>query len=258
MASSPVLKNPTIRFVSHLLILIVCLVTGLSSVKAQTKSDWPIDYLAGFAFFKFAKVEPDFRTWVLKSPAYENGSPRERANLLRAEVPRLQNTFSSYVINEHPIAIKAAVSMNVPTLSQAKHLAKEEGLITIPIKLLHDTGSLFAIQMADMWIALIPEGLDDMLYLHFTEEEYTDFRRTLSDAGYSRKSKMQLSLRVLPTGADTQQPLVIQDFQLWMLMTKIISFELRSEDGTKVIWYKRIEGYDRLNGNQGINDLYKE
>lgn len=257
MAFGPAFKHSATKLIAFLLILIFCVATGVYSAKAQSRSDWPIDYLAGFAFFKFANVEPDFRTWVLRSPAHENGSPRSRAILLRSEVPRLQNAFSNYVIDDHPITLETEVTIKIPLPAVAKRLAKEEGLITIPIKIVQETGSLFAIQMADMWIALIPEGLDDMLQLRFTEDEYTAFRNSLKDAGYISGSKVRLSLRVLPTEADTQEPLMIKDFQLWMLLAKIISFELRSEDSSQTFWHKNIEGYDKQNSNQTINNLFK-
>ncbi len=258
MAHGPALATFTIKSLAAALILTVCMMMGPSPAQAQTKSEWPVAYLAGFAFFKYANVEPDFRTWVFNSDAYQNGTPHERANMLRSEVPRLQSTFDSYVINDHPIAIKTPVTISVPSPSTAKKMVKETGIVTIPIKLQQSTGSLFAIQVSDMWIALIPEDLDDMLKIEFTEEEYTGFKKATSDMGLNNKSQVQLSLRLLPLQADTREPLVIDEVQLWMLLAKVISFELRSADGTKVIWYRGIEGYDKQNSNQDIYNLFKD
>ena len=255
MASGSAVKKYSVRLVVPLLILIFCLMTP---AQAQKEKELPVDYLAGFAFFKYARVEPDFRTWVFNSRTYKSGTPRERANMLRSEVPRLQNIFSNYVIDDHPIYIETPVKMVMPVASEAKRLIKEEGMITVPIQITQDTGTLFAIPVSDMWIALIPEGLDEMLRIPFTEEDYAAFRKNLSDMGINSKTKIRLALRVLPTGADTQEPLIIKDFQLWMLLAKVISFELRTEEEGKVIWYKGIEGYDKQNSNQDIYNLFKQ
>lgn len=246
-------KTPLIAFV----LLLACLLAGFPALRSEAASDLTVETLTGFAFFKFAKVEPDFKTWVEHAPAYQQGSPRERVTMMQYEVPLLQNLFANHVVGDHPITVKATVTLEIPSSGKAKRMLAQQGAITIDVKFSEENGGFFAVPVADMWIALIPRDLDEFMTLAFTEEEFNEFKSTLAAKGLSGTAKANLKLRLLPIGADIKSPLRINDFDLWMLMADIVSFELWSPEHNSLVWSMAIEGYDQFNLDKDIYNLYE-
>jgi hypothetical protein len=177
--------------------------------------------------------------------------------LLRGEVLRLQNAFDYYVVREQPITVKAQVLMTVPTETQAKQMLGETGSVTIPIKMVQDTEFLFPLQVGDMWIALIPQYLEQMLEVTLNAEEYDIFRRSMKDYGMRGKVTTTLKLALLPKAVDIKAPLQIQKIDLWALLADIIAFEIMSKDGSQMAWYMDIPGFEKYNHNQDIYHLFK-
>ncbi len=256
-------KRPTQRHTGPTLLVIlmcfICLIMATPRAHAQstTTPNLSTEFMAGFAFFKLAKAKPDFTTWVRNSPAYMQGTPSLRANLLRAEVSRLQSEFDVYDVGENPITIKAQVIFTVPSEAHAKRTLSEKGSISIPIKMVHDTEFLFPLQVGDMWIALIPQYLEEMLSVKLNADEYDLFRGGMKDYQMSGKVTTTLKLELMPRAVDVKAPLQINKFDLWALLADVMSFEIMSKDGTKMAWYMDIPGYEKYNRNQDIYNLFK-
>ena len=127
MAPEKIKKSAALKLVL-LSFLMTCFMAGLFSGKSYAlPGDLSVEYLTGFAFFKFAKVEPDFATWVRHSDAYKNGSPAQRSEMIRLEVPGLQNRFAHHVIADNPITIKAKASFKMPGGRQVKKMMYQHG-----------------------------------------------------------------------------------------------------------------------------------
>lgn len=242
-----------------ILMCLVCLMIATPRAHAQQAAGSALstEFMAGFAFFKFAKAKPDFITWVKNSEAYKQGTPALRSNLLRAEVSRLQYEFDNFVVSENPITIKAQVIFNVPSEAQAKRILKEKGSISIPIKMVHDTKFLFPLQVGDMWIALVPLYLEDMLSVELNTDEYELFKRGMYDYQMRGKVTTTMKLELMPRAADTKAPMRINNFDLWVLLADVMSFEIMSKDGAQMAWYMDIPGYEKHNRNQDIYNLFK-
>ncbi|MCM2344544.1 MAG: hypothetical protein NDJ24_08290 [Alphaproteobacteria bacterium] len=238
------------------LLLITCLI--LFTSVAWSKSNRSVPELTGFAFFKFAKVDPDFRSWITLSDEYRAATPRDRVGMIRNGVPNLQRDFDHHVINDNPIAINTDIKITFPKPTDYKAMKAKGGPITVGLKLTSENGGFFSIPVADMWIALIPEDFDEMLTLEFTDEDYQIFKKNMSNAGISTKeATTTLRLGLIPTQADTTEPLVVDNFELWMLMAKIVTFEIWSPDNKTMLWYKDIEGYRPPVDGESVYNLFK-
>lgn len=239
-----------------LLIVALCCLSPLRS-QAIT-SDLPPEFLAGFAFFKYAKVEPDFQDWVYRSVAYQKASPRERTVMLRTMTQDLQTRFAIYDVKEAPLELKARLTFGIPTQSMANRMIKEDGLVTIKMTLMDHKENYFPLQVAGMWIAVIPEDIDKLLTLRIHPDEFASFKRRLGEQGLTGRVETVLNLTMLPTGADTKMPLQMDGFDLWMLMTEVLKLEILSADGKKNAWYIDIPGQERRMADPAINNLYHD
>lgn len=229
--------------------------TPVAQAQTAAPAGLSAEYLTGLAFYKFAGVDPDFKTWVVNSQAYKDSTPHDRADMIREEVPHLQNTFSNYMIEDNPITIKVKATFVAPSAVAAKTMLADKKKITIPVKLTEMSNAYFPLQVGEMWIALIPKDLEKMLEMTFTADEYEAFRRRAAEAGMIGRP-CTLILTMVPIKADITAPLQVNDFSLWMLMAEIIKFELWSQDGKKFGWYLNVPGQDKYMQNDEINNLF--
>lgn len=239
----------------------LCLIITLTictPTSARASNDLPPEYLAGFAFFKYAKVAPDFKFWVAKSPAYMQATPRERSAMLRIEPENLQNTFNNFVIEDNPITVKTRVSFRTPSLTMAKRMLAEQGAAIVNLEMVDQPDKLFPLHVADMWIGLIPENIEDHLELRLSEEEFINFKKQTEDQKLIGHAEGIISLTLLPTAADTKRPFVLNGYELWMLMADVVSLEIWSEDGKTMAWYKDIDSRVSTKQSRDIYNLYKD
>lgn len=238
-----------------LVIIVMGLFLTINPARIQAASDLSIEYLAGFAFFKFAKAEPPFRSWVTSSESYRQSNPVERSRMIPMEIANLQNRFANFAVADHPIEIKTRATVKVPTAGLAKRMISEKGFVTIPIKLVDQDDYHFPIQVADMWIALIPIDFEKHLTLDLNAEQYETFKKSAASSGVSSSAQATLNITLLPTQADTTRPLKIKDYELWMLLAEIKNMELWSAKGDKMLWFFEVPGSKNYKSNNSSNVL---
>lgn len=216
------------------------------------------DYLAGFAFFKFAKATPDFDAWIKASSAYKNATPHDRVIMMRSEVPMIEGYFNAYVPNENPIKIKLQVKYSTPTAKKAEKMLAENGQIEIKMRLAEQKEDFFPIQIGNMWIAMIPGNLDEMMTLTFDREEYETFKRQASGGGFTGLSvDAVLQLALLPVSANIKEPMQVDDLSLWMLGVRIIDLELWDKKEERMAWYVEGTGKKASRNSDQIFNLYE-
>lgn len=192
------------------------------------------------------------------SDEYREATPRERVGMIRNEVPNLQRDFDHHVINDNPITIHTQVKLKFPTPTQYKTMKAAGNTVTVKLELQKESGGYFSIPIADMWIALIPEDLDEMLNIEMPDEDYQIFKKNIANHGVSNKEGVvSLRLDLIPTQADTTKPLVIDDYELWILMAKISAFEIWTPDTKSMIWYKELPGYRPQVNGESLYNLFE-
>ncbi len=240
-----------------LMMLTIIILTG-GAFAAKPLAKLSPEYLAGFAFFKFAKATPDFEAWIKASNRYKSATPRERVIMLRSEAPMLAGYFNAYMPKENPIEIKARVKYSTPNTKAAEKMLAETGTITIGMKIIGQKEDFFPIQVGDMWIAMIPGNLDEMMTLHFDKEEYETFKRQTAGGGLTGNGvEAIVQLVLLPTSADIKQPMQIEGFNLWMLGVRIIDLELWDAKEERMVWYVEGPGSEIRRNSSEIFNLYE-
>lgn len=216
------------------------------------------EFLAGFAFFKFAKATPDFEAWIKASPRYKSATPRERVIMLRSEAPMMEGYFNAYTPKENPIDIKVRVKYSTPNAKEVEKMLAEEGLVKIKMKIVAQKEDFFPIQVGDMWIAMIPGNMEEMMTLTFDKNEYETFIRQASGGGLTgNKADAILQLSLLPTSADIKEPMQVEGFHLWMLGVRIIDLELWDTKEERMGWYVEGPGNEARRSSDQIFNLYE-
>ncbi len=239
-----------------MMLAIIILTTG--AFAAQPLAKLGPEYLAGFAFFKFAKATPDFEAWIKASPRYKNATPRERVIMLRSEAPMLEGYFNAYAPKQNPIEIKVRVKYSTPNTKAAEKMLAETGQVKFGLKIVGQKEDFFPIQVGDMWIAMIPGNLDEMMTLTFDKQEYETFKRQASGGGLiGNGAEAILQLTLLPTSADIKEPMQLNGFNLWMLGVRIINLELWDVKEERMAWYVEGAGSEARRNSSEIFNLYE-
>lgn len=257
MSHSPFLRLKALFLFIFCAVLIL---TGWEARAAQQRLT--PEYIAGFAFFKYAGVQPDFRSWVTLSDAYKIASPRERVNMIHNDVPFLENAFTNYDYGDSPIKIKTIVQVDIPTPSVAAKMLQELGFVTVKIVLPEEKESYFAVPVADMWIALVPKDIDSYVNIELSKEEFEGFKKAAANNGLKtmkgQAREAFLHIEMIPFMANTTSPLVVNGYELWTLMADVVSFELWSPDDKALIWYRDLPGYRPRAESNDVYNLFKQ
>lgn len=228
--------------------------TGVSAAK-PTKL--PPEYLAGFAFFKYANARPNFEEWIKASLRYANATPRERVNMLRLEAPLLESRFDNYIPDENLIQLKVKARIDVPGKKKAEHLLQKQGKIPVTIELPQQSHEFFPLKVGNMWLALIPSNVEETTNIFFNAEEYKSFKKHISGTSLSGNAEGIVYISLLANGADTKTPMQAGGYDLWMLSAQIVGIELWDIEERHMAWYVEAPGHEaRLNKNM-VFDLYE-
>ncbi len=254
--------NPVSAFAKTLLSCGIVMILAFIILAGSSFANPPLnklspEYLAGFAFFKFAKATPDFETWIKASSRYKAATPRERVVMLRSEAPMMAGYFNAYVPKENPIEMKVRVKYSAPKTKAADKMLTEEGVVKIPMKIVGTQEGFFPVEVGDMWIAMIPGNLEEMMTLTFDKEEYATFKRQASSGLLGNNVEAVVQLALLPTSADVKAPMEFQGFNLWMLGVRIIDLELWDAKEERMIWYVEGQGSEKRRNSDQIFNLYE-
>lgn len=215
------------------------------------------EFSAGFSFFKFAKVQPVFEDWVRSSPRYAAATPRERVHMLRVEPNLLASRFDSFVPSQNAIELRMKARIFVPGRKRAEDMITREGVAKIPVKLKGYEDGFFPLEVAEMWIALTPINLDDLINLRLNKEQYNQFKTQASGTSLSTGTEASIRMTFVPSGADTTQPLKKDGFELWMLHGTLVEFEIWDVDNKRIIWVYEAEGHKAPPKQGEIFNLYE-
>lgn len=240
-----------------MILALAILICPPAFAQQKTSSSLPPEYNAGFAFFKYAKIRPPFEQWVKASRRYAEATPRDRVNMLRLEPALLDSRFDNYQPSENPFELRMRSRITLPSKKQAEKALKLDEKISLPLKISGQDEGFFPLQLADMWIALIPSNLDKMAELTLTKDQYPDFRKRFIDGGLANNTDAMLKVTFLPTGANTKEPLRMGGFDLWMLQVKIIRIEIWDHAGKQMVWVVEEAGHESAQQKHDIFNLYE-
>ena len=144
--------------------LSVFLLSTLAAPGARAQlGEYSVSELTGFAFYGMAKVEPDFRSWIVNSERYLDANVAERQVMLRLDQDRLSSGFDSYSPRDMPIELSIRARMKLPAPNTVNKMVKDTGRVQVPIHVSDNKGAFFAIPVGEIWVARMPEHFERFL-----------------------------------------------------------------------------------------------
>jgi hypothetical protein len=207
----------------RLYFLILLLIACASAFPAMAQDDPMREYSAtekaGFAFYSMIRQPPPFTRWVETRPDYITAKPKVRLAMMDAERERLQKGFATYIPDRDLITIR--------TRAHVQRKADESGAVkTIGVSFPDSDEFLyFPLQLGDVWIALVPSGLDARSDYAVTPAE----NETLPRGG-----DMTAELTLTPVRVDEREPMVIGGTPLWLMLADVRQLSLLDEENQPV------------------------
>lgn len=179
----------------------------------------------GFAFYQFANAEPDFDSWVENTEEYRKAKPVDKQKLMQTETQRLRNAFYHYIPDQD--LIKFSVRAKV-TVSNYYHRSQMEGVKTdVKITLEDIPENYFPFQLGDMWIAVVAQDLEKFLDQTMTGPQYREFAKKIGfdKRIYALQEVLNIEFRLRPLSADGDEPIMLADIPMWLMLAEIGSME---------------------------------
>lgn len=232
------------------------LIIAASGARAQL-FEYSVSELTGFAFYGMAKVDPDFRSWIVSSDRYLNADVAERQIMLRNDEDRLRHGFDTYKPREMPIELSIRAKIRMPAQNAITKMVKATGRIQVPLEISDNRGSFFAIPVGEIWVAMIPKDFDSFLTLDMTPAEFNELKSRIksSNADAEDGDDITISMDLVPIQIDTKSPLQAEGFYLWMMMAEITSFDIWSHNKKRLLWSYSKKGYVSKN-EKSISNLF--
>lgn len=191
---------------------------------------------AGFAFYRLSNMAPDFYDWVKYSDSYLKAQPEDQDKILQKDSYRLEQGFRDYFPDEDLSVIKAKVMIKFPNALEREDLVKKRQKIPVNIVFTDIKESHFPFQAGDIWVTLIPNEIENALSLQFTSKEFVLFAKRLRMKAEAIQLNAELVLRLRPVSAGKEAPFIVDNIELWMVLTEIGSIEIWSPNHDSFIW----------------------
>lgn len=238
--------------------LSVFLLSTLAATGARAQlGEYSVSELTGFAFYGMAKVEPDFRSWIVNSERYLDANVAERQVMLRLDQDRLSSGFDSYKPRDMPIELSIRAKMKLPAPNTVNKMVKDTGRVRVPIHVSDNKGAFFAIPVGEIWVALIPKDFESFLTVDLEPAEFNELKKRVKagNADAEDAEEVTISMDLVPIQIDTKSPIQAEGFYLWTMMAEIISFDIWSHNKKRLLWSYSKKGYVSKN-EKNISNLF--
>jgi hypothetical protein len=233
---------------------LLCIAFAGAGPAYAEKTEYTESEKVGFAFYKLANRNPPFEEWLKGTDEFKLLKTSRKTEYLRQQTARLSKAFAEYMPDEDLIYVRTAVRIKVPTVRETEAYMRMGVNRPVQILLNELTGNYFPIQVGEMWIAVVPNDLDNYLFLSLNDQEYDALARrmALEPNGSSRYALLELRLR--PVSVDIKAPMKLDGIDAWLMMAEIASISLWNNENRDVLlwehsadWYVPKQQQDLLN-----------
>ncbi len=213
--------------------------------------------VVGFAFYQLAGVPPDFPEWVMKTQTYLDAPHAQKTAILAENVQRLEIGYANYSLEHDVIDFTSGVTIQFPDPEElAKTDIEREG-VHVRLKLTDTVGGYFPFNVGEIWIAVIPDGVEKFFDMNLPVQDYEGLLRGLGVDSSVRTVEAVMRFHVKPLAADTSKPMDLDGFRVWLLLSQIAAVEVWSKGMTTLSWSYSEDGRT-IRGQQELIDLKKE
>lgn len=210
----------------------------------STKTKYSEAEKVGFAFYRLANRVPPFESWITNKDKYLLAKPSARREYLNNELTRLNKAYNEYMIDDHLIILRTQVKVKIPNKAE-RGVYDEMGLRKpVQIVLTEITDNFFPVQVGQMWVALVPDKLEEYLQLSLNAEEFGTLTRKLGIQVSGTNQAATLELRIRPKTIDASAPLQIDTIEAWLMLGDIATAALWTNANPEaLVWEKNAEWY---------------
>lgn len=256
--------------VSYLPLFFICVtltVFAVSSALAKDqdgKDKYSESEKAGFAFYQFAGIQPDFAPWIENYKFYQQAKPSLRRDLLKQEEVRLTKGYQNYDKSTDYLSytVKDAQIIVPKRIDRQVYLSKYNKIpvrISLP-RILNIPGSgdvYFPYQIGDIWIAVIPQKIEDFTTIYLDRNEFENLAYKLRMTKSDTEATAEITYSLRPVSGDTKQPFPIGKLSAWLIMAEIGRIDIYSYNHSRHVWQYEAPWYISKT-QQDLIQLYRD
>ncbi len=201
------------------------------------------------AFFKTAKITPDFEKWARGSNGFKTVAPAMVPEFLDKEKQRLARRWKAYDEQEHVFNVRTSAQVELKVNADSK--GKEQ--YWMYLSFMTGAATYFPYSFQDYNFAVIPQRMDQLMIQPLERLQY---EAIFKNFGESAKGSGWLYMQMKPAKAYADKPYEIDGMEQWALMADIVTMSLLSTDGT-ALWNYGASWYVSPKTRE-LQDLYKK
>jgi len=210
------------------------LVSSAAHAQVQIKTSNAEDI--AIAFYKKGDVIPNFETWIVGKPPYNETPWAMREQVMAQEKLRLVEKYQNFDAEEGLIRIKTDVNVNFHPIADTKNPLLTHYVLDITYKNKGEE-TYYPFPFRDQFITVVPTNIKKFTSTLLSDEEYA--RISPSVRGISQPT---VFMEVKPTITDHEAPHNIDGLDQWIMAGNIVSY-LLLDDQNNVVWEKTASWY---------------
>ncbi len=189
---------------------------------------------AVFAFYHYAKGEPDFEKWVKNSPPYLSAPLETKEEIFEQEMLRLKWGYGTLDLEHEDLNIKTDIMFQVRRVNDAEFLSFKfvnSGKEDVPY---------FSYPYGQEWIAVVVNDLGNFTTVPLTADEAAHVHEFVPD---DQVHAGTVNIRIRPVSVDREAPLKLDDTEQWLMLGKVsgIEFFALGPGGQQISLWKYVE-----------------
>jgi hypothetical protein len=193
-----------------------------------------------FTQIKLASDTVDVETFAKQSPFYQKAQDIDKSAVLFSEYNRIGNNFNLHD-EKNPIIVHTRI--------RGDEYSSLQDLIVFDE--FHDK-TYFKFDMYGYNVGIVPEKIEKFSHLQLSKPRAEAFFEAISGSGEAIAEFV-----LIPTFADTKEPLKINDKDMWLMFARVAEFRLWNDsiDNKRLLWFYRAPWYSPED-NENIEDLF--
>ncbi len=197
---------------------------------------------AGFAFYYYAKTDPDFEKWIREYSYYKEAKPSKKNHILYEDKARLSKGLQLFQPENNYISYTTPARIHITKPEDRTKYLEQYKKIPVRLELpriLEIPGSqetYFPFFVGNVWFALIPDNFQNFLTIYMDGDEYYEFLEALGVIPGYNTAAVTIDYTVRATSADTVEPFPIGSNNFWLIMAEVGSVQIFDKDKKNLIW----------------------
>lgn len=255
---------PLLRYFHSVFAALLFVLLSAVTAHALDNSEYTESEKAGFAFYYFAKTDPDFEKWIMEYNYFKAAKPSKKNLILYEDKMRLSKGLQTFDPKTDYIGYSTPARIHFSTKKKRQEYLKKYNKIPVRIELpriLEIPGSqekYFSFYVGGTWFAIIPQNFQNFTTIYMDEEEFYDIYTRLEIFDPNETFvKANIAYKLRATSADTQSPFPIGSNNFWLTMAEVGSIVINDKNNKTTFWQYEASWFITKTRKDLMN-LYKE